>query len=66
LNALAPLTAPGGYLLYSTCSIENLEDEEQIRTFLKEHGEYTLIRQRKLFPDNEYDGAFGALLQKER
>lgn len=66
LNALAPLTAPGGYLLYSTCSIENLEDEEQIRTFLEEHGEYTLIRQRKLFPDNEYDGAFGALLQKER
>lgn len=66
LHALAPLTAPGGYLLYSTCSIEKIEDEEQIQSFLKEHKEYTLVRQRKLFPCNEYDGAFGALLQKER
>ena len=66
LEALAGLTAPGGYLLYSTCSIEKSEDEEQISTFLERHREYTLIRQRKIFPSGKYDGAFGALLQKER
>ena len=66
LASLVPLVKKGGFLLYSTCSIEKSEDEEQISTFLERHREYTLIRQRKIFPSGKYDGAFGALLQKER
>lgn len=64
LNSLAKLTAPGGKLLYSTCSIEPEEDENQVTCFLENHPDFKLVRQRKLFPGPGHDGAFGALLQK--
>ena len=63
LNSLARLVAPGGKLLYSTCSIEPEEDEQQIARFLDEHPDFKLIRQRKLLPAKLHDGAFAALLQ---
>ncbi|MBO4632095.1 MAG: RsmB/NOP family class I SAM-dependent RNA methyltransferase [Lentisphaeria bacterium] len=65
LNSLAKLTAPGGKLLYSTCSIEPEEDENQVTRFLENHPDFQLVRQRKLFPGPYHDGAFGALLQKK-
>ena len=37
LNALWPLLAPGGMLLYATCSLLPQENAEQIRTFLHAH-----------------------------
>ena len=63
LNSLARLAAPGGSLLYSTCSIEPEEDEQQITRFLAAHPDFRLIRQRKLLPGKFHDGAFAALLR---
>ncbi len=63
LNSLARLAAPGGCLLYSTCSIEPEEDEQQITRFLAAHPDFRLIRQRKLLPGKYHDGAFAALLR---
>ena len=63
LNSLAKLVSSGGQLLYSTCSIEPEEDEQQIARFLDEHPDFELIRQRKLLPGELHDGAFAALLQ---
>lgn len=63
LNSLARLAAPGGGLLYSTCSIEPEEDEQQITRFLAAHPDFRLIRQRKLLPGKYHDGAFAALLR---
>ncbi|OOG28660.1 16S rRNA (cytosine(967)-C(5))-methyltransferase [Thioalkalivibrio denitrificans] len=37
LNALWPLLAPGGMLLYATCSLLPQENAEQIRAFLHTH-----------------------------
>lgn len=37
LNAVWPLLAPGGLLLYATCSIFKQENERQIQDFLVEH-----------------------------
>ncbi|VFM94916.1 MAG: 16S rRNA m(5)C-967 methyltransferase [Candidatus Kentron sp. G] len=37
LHALWPLLAPGGRLLYVTCSIFSQENRQRIRRFLKEH-----------------------------
>ncbi|MDD2660080.1 MAG: 16S rRNA (cytosine(967)-C(5))-methyltransferase RsmB [Methylococcales bacterium] len=39
LNAVWPLLAPGGVLLYATCSILKQENEQQIDTFLMEHSD---------------------------
>jgi 16S rRNA (cytosine967-C5)-methyltransferase len=37
LNAVWPLLAPGGLMLYATCSILKQENEQQIDAFLAEH-----------------------------
>ncbi|MBR7120317.1 MAG: RsmB/NOP family class I SAM-dependent RNA methyltransferase [Lentisphaeria bacterium] len=56
--------AVNGYILYSTCSIEPLEDEQQISDFLKTHKNFTCIKQEKLLPRITHDGAFCAVLKK--
>lgn len=42
LDAAATMTAPGGTLVYCTCSIEPEEGEEQITAFLERHQDFTL------------------------
>lgn len=64
LSSLAPLVKKGGFLLYSTCSIEKEEDMEQVKDFLEEHKEFSLVEEKLLFPAQYHDGAFAALLKK--
>ena len=40
LDAAAPLVRPGGVLVYSTCSLEQEENEQQITRFLDRHPEF--------------------------
>lgn len=42
LRAAGELVAPGGILLYSTCTLLPAENEEQIGAFLEEHQEFSL------------------------
>jgi len=62
----ARLTAPGGQLVYSTCSIEPEEDDENVAAFLKEHEGFELLKSRLLLPSHVNDGAFAALLFRRR
>jgi 16S rRNA (cytosine967-C5)-methyltransferase len=39
LKAVWPLLAPGGLLLYATCSILKQENEQQVQAFLDEHAD---------------------------
>ncbi|MGA9341239.1 MAG: 16S rRNA (cytosine(967)-C(5))-methyltransferase RsmB [Rhodanobacteraceae bacterium] len=39
LNALWPLLKPGGRLLYTTCSVLRIENEEVVAGFLERHGD---------------------------
>lgn len=71
LDALWRLLAPGGTLLYATCSIFNEENEGQVRAFLTRHSDdaerCTLpapLSDGILLPDTEHDGFFYALLRK--
>ena len=40
LEASAPMVAPGGYLQYSTCTLNPAENEEVVTRFLAEHKEF--------------------------
>jgi len=42
LHAAAAAVAPGGLLVYSTCSLETEENDAQVETFLSIHAEFTL------------------------
>ncbi|MBE6366473.1 MAG: RsmB/NOP family class I SAM-dependent RNA methyltransferase [Lentisphaerae bacterium] len=64
LQNAAALTAPGGLLLYSTCSLEPAENEEIIAAFLKNSRHFQLLHSQLFMPDNDCDGTFAALLQK--
>ncbi|MFP4144497.1 MAG: transcription antitermination factor NusB [Phycisphaeraceae bacterium] len=62
-----PTLAPGGHLLYSTCSIERAENQEQVAWLLDETGG-ELVRERLLLPaglgDRDYrDGGYHALVR---
>jgi 16S rRNA (cytosine967-C5)-methyltransferase len=71
LERLWPLLAPGGKLLYATCSIFNEENEGQMRAFLARHAQDAkrcplpeTLSDGTLLPDAEHDGFFYALLRK--
>ena len=71
LEALWRLLAPGGTLLYATCSIFHDENEGQVSAFLARHAEDAArcslpepLSDGSLLPDAEHDGFFYALLRK--
>ena len=63
LDQVVPLVAPGGTLVYSTCSNEPEENVEQVNAFLKRHPDFTLDTMRESVPfESGHDGAFAARL----
>ncbi len=80
LETAAALVAPGGILVYGTCSIEPDENEERVREFLARHPEFELEEARdfvpveltdasglyRTFPPRDgVDGAFGARMRRK-
>jgi len=65
LEGGASLVRPGGRLVYSTCSIEPEENEEQTRRFLEGHSDFRLVEATQLLPDVNHDGAYAALFARE-
>ena len=66
LEHAALRTAPGGLLIYSTCSIEKEENSDQVAAFLKKHSDFTLLSERQLYPGLETDGAFAAVMKRNK
>ena len=65
LDACAPRVAPGGLLVYSTCSNEPEENEAQVIAFLERHPEFSLEESRESLPfESGTDGAFAARLRR--
>ena len=65
LDTCAAYVRRGGKLIYSTCTINRAENEENVSWFLKAHPEFGLIMQRQIFPGEAgSDGFFLARLEK--
>jgi 16S rRNA (cytosine967-C5)-methyltransferase len=62
----AELTAPGGLLLYSTCSLEAEENQLLIDEFVAQNPEFELKTSQLFLPDAYCDGTFAALLQRKK
>ena len=43
LDAAARLTRPGGRMVYSTCTLNPVENEETVEAFLRRHGDFALV-----------------------
>ena len=72
VRALWPLLERGGKLLYVTCSIFRRENQQVIQDFLSDHSDAVQLQlaasgmvQGQLLPNDEHDGFFYALLQKQ-
>ncbi len=77
LRALWPLLAPGGILVYATCSVLPAENSDQVATFLRdqpdarelpitaEWGQAVAVGRQILPGENEMDGFYYACLGKE-
>jgi 16S rRNA (cytosine967-C5)-methyltransferase len=70
--ALWPLLAPGGKLLYATCSIFARENQQAVANFLSHTPDALQLQltaagmtQGQLIPNEQHDGFFYALLQKQ-
>lgn len=64
LDALWPTLAPGGKLLYVTCSVFPGENRDQIAAFLVAHPDAQLEEETQLLPQADHDGFYYARLQK--
>ncbi|MEM9281623.1 MAG: transcription antitermination factor NusB [Verrucomicrobiota bacterium] len=58
------LLRPGGYLVYSTCSIEPEENERLVARALKNLPKHSLLRDHTLLPTQDHDGAYAALIAR--
>lgn len=67
LDAAATHVAPGGRLVYSTCSNEPEENGEQVAAFLARHEDFTEVGRRESVPfETGNDGAFACAMERRR
>lgn len=63
LELAAPRVAPGGVLVYSTCSLEPQENTTVVRAFLDRYRHFRLDTEREVLPwRDRVDGAYAARL----
>ena len=70
LESLWKLVGDGGKLLYATCSIFSEENQQSVDAFAARHPNARVVggmpgRDGLLLPDNEHDGFYYALLEKD-
>ena len=64
-NAL-PCLKPGGRLVYSTCSIDRMENQEVVEALLADHPELALEESREVYPFRDgTDGAYAARIRRK-
>lgn len=64
ISEYSVMVKPGGYLVYSTCSVLPSENEKQVQTFLENNTSFQWVEERKILPSQGFDGFYMALLQR--
>ncbi len=65
LEDAARSTAPGGAIVYSTCTFSQEENEQNVEWFIKTHPDYALEDMRRLYPHKcRGEGHFAARIRK--
>lgn len=64
LTAQCEAVKKGGYLIYSTCSLEREENAGMIQSFCAQHPEFEMVADEQLFPCAYRDGGYAALLKR--
>ena len=66
LDTVCLYVKAGGTLLYSTCTMDKMENEDNVAWFLEHHPEFELVKMQQIFPKETYgDGFFLTKLQKK-
>lgn len=55
----------GGKMIYATCSILPSENSEQVKIFLENNAEFSLIKDQKIMPSEGFDGFYMALIERK-
>ncbi|AGM25917.1 RNA-binding Sun protein [Spiroplasma syrphidicola EA-1] len=66
LNKAYQLLKPGGILVYSTCTFNRYENDDQIKEFLHANPDLILLEEKQVFGDeNNTDGFYYSKIQKQ-
>ena len=65
LQNYSKILKKGGKMVYATCSILPSENGEQVRKFLSENTEFTLVKEENIMPSDGYDGFYMALIERK-
>ena len=65
LQNYSKILKKGGKMVYATCSILPSENGEQVRKFLAENTEFTLVKEENIMPSDGYDGFYMALIERK-
>lgn len=65
LDTVHVYVKPGGRLIYSTCTINRAENEDNVKWFMENHPQFTLEEMKQIFPGEHLgDGFFIAKLNR--
>ena len=66
LNTACGAVRPGGRLVYSTCTFSPEENEQNVRAFLAEHPQFSLVQEQRCYPHTgPGEGQYAALLVRD-
>lgn len=65
LKVVCQYVKPEGTLLYSTCTISQMENEDNVDAFLAEHKNFSLVYREQILPkEGENDGFFISVMRR--
>ena len=64
LNDYSDMVKVGGEMVYSTCSILQSENKDQVDLFLKNKPNFEFIKEKTILPSQGFDGFYMALLKR--